>query len=64
MQKLDLKHIDWLLLCFTLPIIAAGLVTMKAFVLEESGASDFFSSHVIWVGVSLVAFFVLSFFDF
>lgn len=64
MQKIDVKHIDWLLLCFTLPIIAAGLVTMKAFVPEEAGASDFFSSQIIWVGVSLVTFFVLSFFDF
>ncbi len=58
-----LKHIDWPLLLFVLPIIGAGLVTMKSFVPTEGGSS-LFSQQLIWVGVSLVAFFTLSFFDF
>lgn len=58
-----LKHIDWPLLLFILPIIGAGLVTMKSFVPTEGGSS-LFSQQLIWVGVSLVAFFTLSFFDF
>lgn len=64
MLKTDFKHIDWLLLAFTLPIIAAGLVTMKAFVPEADGGSNFFASQLVWVGISLFMFFLLSFFDF
>ena len=43
-----------------LPIIGAGLVTMNAF----TGASVLFDKQVVWVCVSFIVFFVLSFFDF
>jgi len=58
-----LKRIDWLLVLFILPIIAAGLVTMKSFTALEN-AGDFFSKQIIWVLVSLTVFFIFSFIDF
>lgn len=64
MKALDLKHIDWLLLAFITPLIAAGLITMKAFVPAIEGESNFFASQVVWACISIVAFFFLSFFDF
>ena len=55
--------IDWLLVLFILPIIAAGLVTMKSFTVLEDGG-DFFSRQIIWVLVGLAVFFIFSFIDF
>ncbi len=52
--------IDWILFASTLPLIAAGLVTMNSFVSE----STFFSHQVGWAVVSLCAFFAASFIDF
>ncbi len=60
MKSLSLKHIDWVMLLFIAPILAAGLITMKSFV----GDTPFFSQQVLWIGVSLVAFLITSFFDF
>lgn len=51
--------IDWVLFLATLPLLAAGLVTMKSFV----GESVFFEKQILWIGISLVAFFVASFID-
>lgn len=51
--------IDWLLFFSTIPILAAGLVTM--FSLTE--ANVFFSKQLIWIVVSLALFFCASFFD-
>lgn len=63
MAEKALNKIDWLLVFFILPIISAGLVTMKSFTpLEDSG--DFFNKQVIWVLVSFSIFFVFSFLDF
>lgn len=63
MAEKVLKRIDWLLVLFIVPIIAAGLVTMKSFTpLEDSG--DFFSKQIIWVLLSFTVFFVFSFIDF
>lgn len=58
-----LKRIDWLLVIFIIPIILAGLVTMKSFAPLEN-AGDFFSKQIIWVFISLAVFFVFSFIDF
>lgn len=55
--------IDWLLVLFILPIMAAGLVTMKSFVPIEF-ASDFSGKQLIWVVISLTVFTVFSFIDF
>ena len=55
--------IDWLLVFFVLPIIIAGLVTMKGFApLEDSG--NFFNKQIIWVLVGFAVFFIFSFIDF
>ena len=63
MAEKALKRIDWLLVFFIVPIIAAGLVTMKSFAALEA-SSDFFSRQIIWVALSLTVFFVFSFFVF
>ncbi len=55
--------IDWLLILFILPIVAAGLVTMKSFVPVES-AGDFSGKQIIWVGICFTVFLVFSFIDF
>ena len=55
--------IDWLLFAFIVPIILAGLVTMKSFSSLEN-AGDFFSKQIIWVFISLAVFFIFSFIDF
>jgi rod shape determining protein RodA len=52
--------LDWVMILAILPIIGAGLVTMNAF----TGASVLFDKQVVWVCVSFIVFFVLSFFDF
>ncbi|MEK9181645.1 MAG: rod shape-determining protein RodA [Patescibacteria group bacterium] len=63
MTQYVLKRIDWLLVFFILPIVAAGLATMKSFApLEESG--PFFQKQIIWILIGLAIFFLFSFLDF
>ena len=63
MAEKALKRIDWMLVFFIIPIVAAGLVTMKSFTpLETNG--NFFGKQMIWVLASFVIFFVFSFIDF
>ena len=52
--------IDWLLVIFILPVLLAGLVTMKSF----TEVTPFFSHQLIWIGVSFTVFFLLSYVDF
>jgi len=52
--------IDWLLVAFMLPVLLAGLVTMKSF----TEATPFFSHQLIWIGISFSVFFFLSYIDF
>ncbi|MAZ40574.1 rod shape-determining protein RodA [bacterium] len=58
------KQIDWTLLISVVPLLGAGLVTMFSF----SGGADiegyFFSRQIIWIAISLLVFFLLSFVDF
>jgi len=54
------SSIDWLLILFLIPVLGAGLVTMKSF----TGESTFFNHQLIWIGVSFVVLFSLSFIDF
>lgn len=49
-----LSHIDWILLLATLPIMAAGLVTMRSF----TGESNLFFQQSIWIILSLTLFFI------
>lgn len=52
--------IDWLLVLFIIPVLCAGLVTMKSFTNETS----FFSHQLIWISISFIFLFVFSFIDF
>lgn len=55
--------IDWLLVFFVVPIVLAGLITMKSFAPLE-GADDFFNKQIIWVLLSFAIFFIFYFIDF
>ncbi len=57
---LERSHIDWILLGSILFIAGAGLVTMNSFY----GENYFFFRQLIWIGVGLLLFFILSFIDF
>jgi len=57
------KRIDWLLVFLILPIIAAGLVTMKSFAPIED-TSAFFSKQIIWILIGFAVFFIFSYIDF
>lgn len=63
MVEKTFRRIDLALLLFILPILAAGLVTMKSFAPEE-GAGDFFNRQIVWIAISLSVFFIFSFIDF
>jgi rod shape determining protein RodA len=54
------SSIDWILVGSLFPLLAGGLVTMYSF----TGSETFFYRQLMWVGVSLVALFTLSFIDF
>lgn len=53
-------HPDLYILGAIIPIMGAGLITMKSFV----GDGNFFSRQLIWIAVALIAFFVSSMIDF
>lgn len=57
------SKIDWLLVSFVVPVLAAGLVTMKSFT-PDAGGPDFFLRQIIWICISLSTFFIFSSFDF
>jgi len=63
MAEKTLKRIDWLLVFFIIPIVLAGLVTMKSFAPAED-AGNFFNKQIIWVLLSFAVFFAFSFIDF
>jgi rod shape determining protein RodA len=52
--------VDWLLVLFIIPVLGAGLVTMKSF----TGESTLFNHQLIWIVVSFVFLFCFSFIDF
>ena len=54
-----LKRVDWMLLLFTLPILLAGLLTMQSY----GEGSIFFYKQLIWIVISVCAFFFTSFVD-
>ncbi len=53
-------YVDWYLILFMIPILGAGLLTMKSF----TGESNFFNHQLIWIVVSFIALFSLSLFEF
>jgi rod shape determining protein RodA len=52
--------VDWLLVLFMIPVLGAGLITMKSFTSETS----FFSHQLMWIGISFCFLFSFSFIDF
>ena len=54
------RNIDWTLFFAMLPIILVGLVTMNSF----SSDNHLFDRQALWIVISLVVFFALSFIDF
>lgn len=59
-MKFNLPKIDWLLFCFILPVLGAGLITMKSFTEE----TPYFSHQLIWILLSFIVMFIFSYFDF
>lgn len=57
-------NIDFVLFFSTLPLVVAGLVTMK-FLGDSSlvGKDYFFNRQIIWFAISLIVFFAFSFID-
>lgn len=53
------RGMDWWLLGATIPILAAGLMTMFSF----TGNNTFASHQLIWIGVAVALFFGVSFID-
>lgn len=54
------RNFDWALFLATLPLVAAGLVTMYSF----TGENRYFDRQIIWLGVSVAAFFVFAAIDY
>ena len=52
--------IDWILFFSIIPLLGAGLITMNSFI----GENYFFDKQIIWITVSIIVFFALSFIDF
>ncbi len=59
-MKSRLLQIDWLLILFLVPVLGAGLVTMKSFTEE----TPYFSHQLMWIAVSFGVLFFLSYLDF
>ena len=55
------KRIDWIMVFFILPILGAGLITMKSF--SPSLGVSFFEKQILWIIISLILFIALSFID-
>ena len=59
-MKKQLNQIDWYLFLFIIPVLGAGLITMKSF----TEATPYFSHQIIWIATSFLIFFILSSIDF
>ena len=52
--------IDWILFLATIPLLAAGLISMRSF----GGESDYyFTRQLFWIGISVFVFFAFSLVD-
>jgi rod shape determining protein RodA len=65
MQRVEktLSRVDWLLVFCLVPIILAGLFTMKSFVPGDN-SGGFFERQIIWVSISFLVFIIFSSIDF
>ncbi len=59
-MNIRLPQIDWLLCLFLLPVLGAGLITMKSF----TEATPYFSHQIIWISIGFALMFILSYIDF
>jgi len=59
-SKVSKSGIDWLLVLFMIPVLGAGLITMKSF----TGETSFFNHQLMWIGISFFFLFSFSFIDF
>ena len=55
----SLAKIDWLLVFFILPVLGAGLLTMKSF----TGENTFFTHQMLWIVISFIIFFIFASLD-
>lgn len=53
------RHIDWVLVLATIPILGAGLVSMYSFV----GENNYFTRQIIWIPIAFLTMFLLSLLD-
>lgn len=58
--KKYIGHIDWILFLAILPILGAGLITMNNF----STDIGYLERQLLWIGISIAVFFILSLIDF
>lgn len=59
-MHIRLPKVDWLLIFFLLPVLGAGLVTMKSF----TEATPYFSHQLIWISIAFFILFAFSYIDF
>lgn len=59
-MKSRFLQVDWLLVLFLVPVLGAGLVTMKSF----TSVTPYFSHQFLFIGISFLIFFLFSFIDF
>lgn len=59
MLKKVFPQADWILLLLIVPVMAAGLITMRSF----DGDALFFNRQIIWISVSILIYFFISSID-
>ena len=55
--------IDWILFFSTIPLLAAGLVSMRLFGDPPAGGNYYFTRQIYWIAFSFIVFFAFSFID-
>lgn len=58
--KISRLNIDWLLVVAIIPLVLAGLMTMRPLGDNQDGATVFFIRQIIWIGLGFLIFFVFS----
>lgn len=58
--SLKTANIDWILFLATIPLLFAGLISMRSF---GSGSDYFFTRQIYWISFSVAVFFAFSFID-
>jgi len=52
----EIKNIDFILILSVIPLLMAGLITMKVL---GGGDDYFFSRQIIWIGIAFLVFFIM-----